>query len=245
MKKSIKILIICCFPFISVAQNSTKENKNALNQAVYGGLTLSTNGWGLNVQYTRKRSNRYKFLYGLNVGNIRNEKEQKAFYAVFKSVKPYYYGKLNSLVTFRPFYGGKVLLFEKAREKGVEIDFVWGLGLSVGMLKPVYLKIIKTDPITGENYINEERYNPLIHQKNDILGRSSWLKGVNKAKLRMGLYAKAGFYFDISTRKQFLWGIEIGAQLDAFFHKIPMMYQSSFKSYYPSLYLNIMLGRKI
>lgn len=244
MKKSVNILFFCCIQLVSIAQNTNNQTKNSFNQAIYGGITLTTNGWGFNIQYARALSNRYKALYGLNISNIRNEKEQKAFYAIFQNIKPYYYGKLNSLLSIRPFYGGKILMFEKAREKGVEIDFVWGAGLSLGLLNPVYLKIIKIDPVTGGQNIVEERYDPKIHQKNDILSKCSWFRGLNQSKLQMGLYAKLGFYFDISTRKQFLWGLEIGAQIDAFFSPVPMMYQSKFKKYYPGLYLNIMLGKK-
>jgi hypothetical protein len=245
MKKSLKILFFCYFPLISFAQlPNEKKPEGQLKREIYGGLTLSTNGWGVNFQFAKRKTNRYKVMYGFSIGNIRNEKEHKAFNSVFKDAKGYYYGKLNSLLAFRPFYGGKILLFEKIRDKGVEIDFVWAAGLSLGLLKPVYLKVRKLDLNTSTFYNAEERYDPSIHHPENIYGRAPWYKGLGKASFLPGLFLKTGVYFDISTRRQLLWGIELGSQIDIYFQKVPLMYQVKNQYVFPSLYANITIGKR-
>lgn len=246
MKNSLKILILSFFPFFLAAQLPNKQETGVLmKREFYGGLTLTTNGWGVNFSYGRQKNVRYKALYGIDIGNIRNKKEYKSFSTFLNKSKSYYYGKLNSLLVFRPFYGGKVLLFEKKRENATEIDFVWATGFSLGLLKPVYLKIRELDKTTSVFHNVEERYDPAKHYPENIYGRAPWYKGLSESKLLPGIFVKVGFNFDISTRKSRLWGIEIGGKADIYFQTVPLMYNTKNYSIFPAFYANITLGKRM
>ena len=90
------------------------------------------------------------------------------------SSRGYFYGKLNSLVCFRPTYGGKLILFQAKRENGIEISYKWHLGPSFGLLKPVYLKIAKFN----SNPIDEDTIQPYTMPKIfqvAPLGQKAWV----------------------------------------------------------------------
>jgi hypothetical protein len=186
MKKLLKLLIICYLPVFSMAQIPQISTPGILlKKECYGGVNLATNGWGITVNYAWRKTNKYKQSIGFNVACIKHPKEQKSFFGLFKKYKAYYYGKLNAIIDFRPNYGGKVLLFEKIRENPVEIDFLWAAGVSLALVKPVYLKVSELNLTTGTYEDSEQQYDPnTIHQDN-ILGRSSWVKawGIQSCKL--------------------------------------------------------------
>lgn len=246
MNNALKIVFFSLFPLFTFGQLPLVETGEGLmRREVYGGLTLATNGWGINFHYAKQKNYKYKYLYGIHIGNIRHEKETKSYTSVFEDAKGYYYGKLNSVLTFRPFYGGKRILFEKTRSQGVEINFIWSVGVSLALVKPTYLKIKKFNEENSKFETVEEQYDPSQHHPENIFGRSSWFKGFGGTKLSSGLFMKYGCYFDLSARRLNLWGVEIGAMADIYLERLPIMHNSKNHFIFPSLYANIMFGRKL
>lgn len=238
--------ILILLPVLSFGQLPLDEKGEGLmRREVYGGVTFATHGWGIGVQYHKQKNYRYKHSFGVRITNIRHPKETKSFSSSFEKSKGYYYGKMNSVVAVRPFYGGKRVLFEKTRHQGVEINLIWGVGISLTLMKPVYLKIKKFDSETNEFITIEERYDPENHHPENIFGRSNWFKGLGDSKITAGLFSKFGFYFDLSAKREFIWGVELGGLLDVYVQKIPIMYNSSNTFIYPALYANIVLGKRL
>ena len=245
MKIALKILFILV-PLLTLGQIPLVEKGEGLmKRELYGGLTIRTNGWGFNFHYAKQKNYRYKHLYGIDIGNIRHEKETKSYTSVFEDAKSYYYGKMNSVIAFRPFYGGKRILFEQTRAQGIEINFIWSIGVSLALLKPVHLKIKQFNENLSKFETIEERYDPAIHHPENIFGRSSWFKGVGDMKLSPGLFMKYGFFFDLSAKKATIWGVEIGAMLDMYPQRLEIMHQANNHFIFPSLYANVMFGRKL
>jgi hypothetical protein len=180
----------------------------------------------------------------VQVSNIRHSKEVKSFTSIFQNARGYYYGKLNSLVALRPYFGGKRILFEPVRDQGVQISWIWNAGISLGLVKPVYLKIQQSG-LGQSTGITEERYDPEKHHIENIYGRSSWWKGLSASRLTVGTFLRSGVFFDLSVRKFALWGMEIGGQLDVFYQRISLMHNSKSNFLFPSLYVQIALGRRL
>ena len=142
------IYIICLFiSFSTFSQEHDQDESTTLMRRDFSiGLNFNANGgatgWGLAFDYGFQKNYKYKNLVGFTLTNLRHEKEYKIYGALSNS-KGYYFGKLESVVAFRPTYGGKFLLFPSKRENGIEISLKWNIGPSIGLVKPIYLKIEK------------------------------------------------------------------------------------------------------
>lgn len=209
---------------------------------MYGGLTIASNGWGANIQYAKYQSLKYRHVVGLRFTNIKHYKEYKTFNYFLEDASGYYYGKINSVLAFRPYYGGKRTVFEKTRDKGVEISWIWGVGINLSMIKPVYLKIRKFN--AGGPVTTQEPYDPDQHPIETIVGRASIWKGFNELSFGMGVFAKTGAFFDITARKARIFGIEVGVHLDTYFNRVPIMNIEKNEFMYPGVYLNVLFGKK-
>ena len=209
---------------------------------IYGGRTVASNGWGANIQYGKVKSLKYRQIFGLTYNNIKHYKEYKSFNYFLNDASGFYYGKVNSVLAFRPYYGGKRTIFKKSRDKGVEISWIWGVGINLSMIKPTYLKIRKFN--SGGSVTTEEIYNPEEHPIESIVGRASFFKGFGDLKFAPGIYAKTGAFFDITAKKERIFGLEVGFQLDTYFQRVPIMNIEKNEFMYPAVYLNILFGKK-
>ena len=241
MYKSLGYLFFFLLPFSLAGQeHATAEINTLMRRDVVAGLNFNTHGWGIAFFYGFQKNYKYKNTVGFTFTNIRHEKEYK-IYGDLSNSKGYYYGKLNSLVSFRPTFGGKLVLFKTRRENGIEIAAKWHLGPSIGLLKPVYLRIDKYNapPV-------DERYNPSLHNHGNIASRSSWIKGLSDAKIIPGAFAKVGFDFDFSKIRSTVSGGEFGLMVDYFFsNNIEILYNNPASSLYTCLYLQFNFGQKL
>jgi hypothetical protein len=206
------------------------------------GLNLNTSGWGFAFDNNIQKTYKYKKSYGILLTNIHHPKEYKVLGTL--GSKGYYYGKINSLVSLRPYYGGKLTLFKSVRQNGVEISYKWGVGLSLGIVKPVYVEI---NTIESGNLIHQPvRYDPEQHFYGSIYSRSSWSKGLGESKLATGVFLKQGVSFNFSTFRTSLSGGEIGFIIDYYpLNKIELMYLQKNNNLFASLYLQFNLGKKL
>ena len=239
-KMSLYILLL----LISVQSYSQEvdngEAKTLMRKDYALGLNFNTRGWGFAFDYGWQKNYKYKQTAGFTVTNIRHEKEHK-IYGALNNSKGYYLGKLESFISFRPHYGGKLILFKAKRENGIEIAAKWSIGPSLGLIKPIYLKIDKLG-----SSILDERYNPTIHNTGNISSRSSWFKGFGESKTRIGLFGKFGVDFNFSALKNGISGGEFGVMLDYFPGKeIEIMYNNTNSNFFTALYLQFNLGQKL
>ncbi|NOQ72725.1 MAG: hypothetical protein GQ574_12015 [Crocinitomix sp.] len=230
--------------FSGFSQEPDKEDGNTLMRRDYSfGLNFNANagatGWGLAFEYAVQKTYKYRNTYGFTFTNIRHPKEFK-IYSSFSNSRGYYFGKLNSLVSFRPTYGGKLAIFKAKRENGIEISLKWSAGPSIGLLKPVYLRIERF----GTAF--DEKYNPSIHNIENITSRSSWGKGLGEATFEFGVFSRIGFDFNFSTTKNKISGGEVGVMVDYFIGKpVIIIHNNVGDNLFPSLYLQFNLGQKL
>lgn len=243
--RKLTYLLIFLFCLNGFAQEHDTENGNTVMRRDYlGGLNFNANagatGWGVAFEYGIQKTYKYRKTFGFLFTNIRHPKEFK-IYSLFSNSRGYYFGKLNSLVSLRPLYGGKLILFPAKRENGIEITAKWAAGPSLGLLKPVYLRIDKSN-----NSTTDERYDPSIHNLENITSRSSWTTGLGEAQFKVGIFAKAGFDFNFSTTKNKISGGEIGVMTDYFIGEpLVLLYDNAGNNLFASLYLQFNLGQKL
>lgn len=242
MYKRYTVFILLFTTVFSFAQEVEMGESKALMRRDYAvGLNFNTRGWGLAFDYGWQKNYKYKHTAGFTCTNIRHEKEHKIYGALSNS-KGYYLGKLESVVSFRPHYGGKLRLFKAKRENGIEISGKWTVGPSFGLIKPVYLKIDKIS--LGQSV--DERYDPTVHNPGNISARSSWFKGLGEANMRIGVFGKFGFDFNFAALKNGVSGGEFGVMMDYFpGRQVEIMHNNDNSNFFTALYLQFNLGQKL
>ncbi len=220
-------------------------SRTLYHSEVVGGFTAHGDGWGLcfyNAKYTTAKKRR---LLGVEVVGMKHPKEVKSFNPYYEDSRGYFYGKTNSFLVVRPMFGSKIRLAEKIRSRGVEVNLVWGVGPSLGLLKPVYLEIGK--PGIPYEVIVVERYDPAVHSVNNIFGRASWFKGVDEMQLRPGAFGRFAFNFEHATTGTGVKAIEVGVTLDAYLEEVPIMAEVDGvenKQFFLEFYLSLQFGKK-
>lgn len=241
MYKRLVYLIFSFFPLSGLCQeHAPAETPVLMKREVTGSMHFNTSGWGIGASYGFQKNYKYKNTASVLFTNIRHEKEQKIYPDQILNSRGYFYGKLNSLVSLRLTYGGKLVLFKSRRDNGIEISAKWDAGVSLGLLKPVYLRIDKL------NSTIDERYDPTFHNSANISSRSSWAKGLGESQFVPGVHGRLGFDFNFSAVRDAISGGEFGVMVDYFFNdNIEILYNNPAKNYFTCLYLQFNFGRRL
>ena len=226
------------------------DTRTLYSREIYGGVVVHGDGWGAHLMYGRYRTANDRELIGLEFVTMKHPKEIKSYNPYYENSRGYFYGKLNSMLVLRPMYGHKYRIAEKIRKSGVELNVVWGVGPSLGLLKPVYLQIgygANGQPIAPYATIQEERYDPTKHFANNIYGRASWFRGLGELKVYPGLSGRVALNFEYAGNNTGIRGIEVGATLDAYAEKVPIMAEIDGvenKQFFLEFYLSLQIGGK-
>jgi hypothetical protein len=242
--------IVCCLLFVALLQIERGYAQGTIftddeihityEREVYGGITFHTQGWGLNFVKNYFKTVNKRSFYEIQFTFIHNPKQKKIYNPYYSDAKGYYYGKLNTFFVFRGLYGQRKVIGQKIRSKGVELGYVWGIGPSLGFLKPIYLEVIDFD----QNALEVVRYDPDIHDLGNIYGRASGTNGFNEIMFRPGAFLKLGMYVEYSKKQIGISGIEAGVMLDAYFQEIEIMANIKNQQFFPMFYINIFVGTK-
>lgn len=234
------LILLLLVTTVSAQLPAEQVNKAGFRKSVYGGFILHTQGIGLNLYFSKFKTADTKTLFSLDLVTMKHPKEVKSFGAIDENAKGFVYGKLNSLFILRPGYGRKKIIHEKLREQAVEISYVWIVGPSFGMAKPVYLEVFN---LVGE-IPQIERYDPEKHNLQNIFGRGPGARGVSEMKFYPGAFLKLGVNFEYSAYRSSIRSIEVGAIIDAYPQRIPIMTNTKNNFLYPTLYINLLIGKK-
>ncbi len=224
LKRSV-FLIATVSAFHSNGQLTTEADfKRTVQTDEYSfGLMLHTRGYGVNFRRMYYLDGFNKQGWEIDMVNLRHEKEVNIYNPFDNSARGFVYGKLNTLYSIRAGYILDKILVDKTDRGTISIDMVYGGGLSLGLLKPVYLEIY--EPVGGGSFIlSTERYDPEIHDYLDIYGRSSFFTGFGEMKMHPGIYGKLGVAFDFDILDNKVTTLETGVIADFFFDDAPIMY---------------------
>ncbi|MCS6834052.1 MAG: hypothetical protein NZ521_10800 [Flammeovirgaceae bacterium] len=246
-----QLLLLVCF-FFSFSGTMWAQFQDDASESMYQtelvfGINFNTNGGligGGMIKYAQRlksHPNQYH-SFALELVNIKHPKEQI-------SVSPFtgtsfIYGKTNYLFIMRPQYGRELILFKKAREQGIQVNFISAAGISLGIASPYTIRYDDPrDP--NDNPTEYVQFNPQIHKNpNYIRDTGGPFKGLNTAKIYPGLNLKASFSFEFGVIKSNVSGFEAGWNLDMFSQKIMMfnIVKPEGRSYYSSIFLTFFFG---
>ncbi len=190
-----------------------REGEVVYDKEFIAGINFHTNGGligGGLLRYTDRTKSEKSFnQIGLEVSFIKHPKELR--YINISTNNTYIAWKRNTMFVIRPQVGKEWVLFRKAEEDGVQIDFMLASGLSLGFLMPYYIEY------SYGKVSKMEAYDPNIHtDPNRILGTGSVLMGLGESKVVPGIHLKPAFSFELGHMNGNVTGIEIGAMFEYF-----------------------------
>ncbi len=230
--------------FNAFAQSPAPDNDQVKlyyrSEYVFGAF-LHTRGFGAYARYAQNVTGFSQVVYGFELSNMRHPKQQRISNSFYEDAKGYYYGKLNSLTVTRFNIGWQKVLYGKELDKGVKISYLTQLGPTIGWVAPVYLEI--EDRNTQDRSV--ERYDPEEHGQEDIIGRASFIHGVQNLSLYPGGHAKLAMNFEYSPLDESVKALEVGITLDGYLEEVPIMANTDNYQFWTTFYVSFHFGKKL
>ncbi|HUX58278.1 MAG TPA: hypothetical protein VMV77_14995 [Bacteroidales bacterium] len=243
IKKLLIIAVISISGVVSLnAQGELNEQQKVFfrNERSYA-ILLNSDGIGVSYRAAKRIDYLNKSLIEIEAGTLKHPREYKLSNPYIQSAGSFVFGKLNTVIYLRGGLGHQHELFKKADLGGIAIRYFYSAGPVMAIYKPIYYKVLY--PVSlSEVDIKEEKFNVSIALPQDIYSKASFTKGLNETKVLPGLFAKGGFNFEYSKEDKVIHAIEIGAQINAFPKKIPIMASSDNKTIYFSLFASYRFG---
>jgi len=228
----------------TLVQSGVDLNVIYRNEATFGVLAHS-NGFGITYRRAKHMTADRKRVIEFEFVNMSHPKEVKTVNPYYENSKGFYYGELNSMLIPRIGLGYQNVLYRKAERRSVEIRYSYYLGLSLGLLKPVYLEILPKNPTSGnEVNVSTERYDPNVHTMDRIYGAAPYFKGIDELSVYPGGYLKLGLSFEYGNTRSSVKAVETGVTFDAYPKVVPLMAYAKNYQVFPSFYISLIFGRK-
>lgn len=227
------------------AQNTVFEEKRTIykKEEAFGAL-IHTRGWGLTYRYGKYTSGFTRKIYDIELVGMKHPKEIKSFTSAFDNSNGYVFGQLNSIIILRGGIGRHNTFVSKQSVRGISISSILCGGFSLAYAKPVYLEVFKEREFNDDREYEVARYNPEKHNQFDILGSASYFRGFFNGTYYPGVFAKYALSFESSRQANRINALEVGAILDLYIQKIPMMANDFNKRYFFNLYVSLTFGAK-
>lgn len=227
-----------------IKDRSFDDTEVLMKQEFTGGAMIHTQGWGLLLRRAKNKTFLHKRLFELEAVSMEHPKEIRTVNQGVDNANGYVYGELNQVAVTRLGYGRHNVLYAKF-DKGVEIRYLYIGGFSMAWAKPIYLDIAHWSNGVLQ-YVSTERYDPKNpdHNQNNILGKSSPFRGIDKMRFYPGIYGKVGFSFEYGRRQKAVRSLEAGMIIDYYIQDVPMMANIKNAPYFLTFYLGFNFGAK-
>ncbi|MCS4165189.1 hypothetical protein [Sphingobacterium sp. BIGb0116] len=220
--------------------------------AIYVGGRLHTTGWSGQVHYHFNKKPKDESFIRLQVAEIRHEKEvrqqrQDTAYRGLTAYRPYIFGKQYKVYTTQLGYGRQWTIVPSILQGNISLNASLEAGLSLTMLKPVYLNLLRYDA-QQQAYASSEAYTAenqeLFLSRNRILGADKWSKGLNELRCIPGIFISPSVIFSPDRPSGFVQQFQIGAQLACYTKTIPVLLQQKNTFWQASCFVGISLGKR-
>lgn len=243
MKKLLIIAVVFIFGIDSVySQGELNEEQKIFfrNERSFA-ILLNTDGFGLSYREGKRIDFRNKKLLEIEISTLKHPKEVKLSNPSYQTPGTFVFGKINSVFLLRGSIGHQHEIFKKADLGGVAIRYFYTGGPVIAFEKPIYYEIL--DLVNQYEFkIRVEKFDINKLDPTMIYKKSAFTKGLSETKLMPGVFAKGGFNFEYSKQDKVIHAIELGAQIDLFPKKIPIMATASNKAIFFSLFASYRFG---
>ena len=260
-------LFIVLFPIFALSQTKTRAQKKAerkekidklikreeegaliyQKQNIYGGK-LNSDGYGVFFEKGYLKTATLANLFSIEIGERKHPKEARsAISGIFSNNNFFIYGKINSFFYAKLGVAQSLLIGGKGRRNGVAVSTIYGGGLSLGLLKPVYLNV--RDPLSQQEeqikYKNDNsRNDSLFLTPSTIVNSLGIFKGFGEVKVKPGLFVKTGLRFDYGHYNETVSAVEVGINAEYYISKMPIMALTKEKSFFINLYAAVEFGKR-
>ncbi len=215
------------------------------------GAKLHTSGWSGGLIYRKRATRATHRIIQFHLEEIKHDKEVKQEagknpYPELGKTSPFIYGKINTVYTLHLSYGRQQLLFPALLDGHISLSLCYMGGISLGMLKPYYLKLVDNDP--GAPVLSIEKYNPadqdrfLNHAR--ILGRAKWSEGLEEIQYIPGVHAALALQLEPGKTKTFIQSISVGGQITLYARNITIMAEQKAYPVQASFFIGLALGKR-
>jgi hypothetical protein len=258
MRKIIFLIFIMSFTLTASAQESKKQRKaekkarinNMIKEEEEGviayrksfafGAKMINDGYGVFFELGRASSVKKATLFQLELSERKAIKEDKQSNPYLNSV-PFIYGKENFVYPVKLGVQRQIVLGNKSNKNGVSVTGNYGGGLDLALLRPYYLQVQKGNDFV---YVKYNSPDSSLFLNGPIIGGPTFGKGWSDMTVTPGLYAKTALRFDYGSYNEIISAIEIGLTGEYFSKKVPILLNSSNKSFFFSGYVSILFGKR-
>ncbi len=231
--------------FELIRDTSLSENSVLYRKEYKGGIMIHSSGFGATFQKTKKDNAFKKHFWETSILYYSNLKEIKTSNPWYSNSKSYVYGKLNDIVVARFGFGGARQISRKPYQGGVEINFSYSGGVSLGIAKPVYLYVVEyIGASQQEAVLAVRKYDPNDHFYDNIYGRASFFEGIWESKFYPGVYSRVAFDFEFGNYEPLIRSLELGMAFDMFPFAIPSMAFNNSVNLFTHFYISISIGKR-
>ncbi len=234
--------------FLLLPATGWTQEENEYSRETVVGVNLNTNGGligGVMFRHTRetgKKKGTY-LNFGAELAIVKHPNEIRTSNNYTGNV--FILGKKNYLFALRPHIGYEFLLFNKGKEDGIQVDAIFNIGPTIGLVKPYYIQYdngVRVDIVPYDSKL----YDPAT-RGGGIMGPGGFFRGFDQLRIVPGLHLKTGLSFEFGTFGSGVSGIEAGGLLEVYPQRIELLdISSAFPTYnrwlFSSLYVNIYFG---
>ena len=236
------VLIVFCAAALTAQGEIDEQQKVFFRNERSFALLLNSDGFGINYREAKRINYLNKRLLEIDLGTLKHPKEYRLSNPYAQTAGSFIFGKLNSVIYLRGGIGYQHEIFSKGDVGGVAVRYFVAGGPVLSLYKPIFYKVLYLIPNTSYYETRDEKFEETIHTPYDIFSRAPFTKGLDEIKALPGLYARGGFNFEYSRQDKIIHAIEIGAQVNGFPKKIPIMASPDNKAIYFSLFVSYRLG---
>ena len=225
----LRLLMLTLFgacAFLLPAQNidiQSEDDKPLEEKLVYNhqntfNVAIHSRGFGAGCKIGRIKSINLTRNWEAEVVSLRSLKEIKTLNISTYNMRPFVYGKLNYAYVARFGYGEERRIFGKPYWGGIETRWTYECGASLALLKPYYYYVTIYKQLEDGTYWEtyDEQTFDNKDQWVDVLGRSSFTKGIAETKLSPGFHASLGLSFDIAKSRTSVQAINVDVKAECF-----------------------------
>lgn len=236
MKGLLSVLFVILCQYRVFAQQTTFEGAETVySTEMAGGITIHSNSWGVNFYTAKYLTGFTKLQYHFELVGMKSQRQ----YRIPVDNGGYYYGKLNSVLILRTSVGYMKEFLPRQSQKGISVSYILNAGLSSAFVKPVYLQIMLEN-----NNVVDERYNPELHNTNNIKGRSMPFIGIDEMQYHPGLFLRTALGFDYGPRTSLVRGLEVGLAADIFAQPVSIMAYEEPNQYFATAFFSLVFGSR-
>lgn len=223
-----------------------EEGALVYNRQNVFGIRLNTDGWGAFFEKGYMKSFKVTNLYTIEFNEKKHPKEIKTTISdgFFQIGNPFVYGKQNIFYQLKLGFGQQRHVGGKANKNGVAVQWVYAGGLSVGLERPYYVRVLDNNSNGFSDIKYSQEDSAAFLTPFNIIQGTGLRYGWRDMRFVPGVHAKTAFRFDYGRFNEVVSALEIGINVEAYSRKINIMLQNENNQVFFNAYVALLFGKR-